>query len=310
MTKTATKRTGPWIPAGIALLVVSVALAAATLLTTGTVELVAAVALSILAPAAAIIAATTVHRRLRKRIDLLESSLDEEHTARLERDRIYERFTRDLRVPLSRLSDQSQNANTLDATSATTTDELIGRIAHEAIDVVRQVENLATAAQIDAGTYRPTPTVVQVDQLVTRVVSTAGGCGIDITSDARPTTVWCDPTAIRQILLNILHTAVDAGAASARIDVEERNGLGILSITDDRRTNAGPQPSDDDLLKANGPLSQRIVPALVEYQGATITSTRTLGWANTVIRLPVATPAQMNTTVEMPRAALRSSRSV
>jgi hypothetical protein len=95
------------------------------------------------------------------------------------------------------------------------------------------------------------------------------------------------------MLLNVLHTAADDGASTARIDVAERNGLGIISITDDRRRNHITVETPADQPSSGTTLSSGIVPAVVESQGGTVSSARTLGWSNTVIRLPLATPAQL-----------------
>ena len=171
-------------------------------------------------------------------------------------------------------------------------EELIGLISHDATEVVRKVENIATAAQIESGVYGPSPRAVELDRHVKRTVDAIGRSRVSISVDTRPAVAWCDPAAVQQIVLNIVHIASEAGATSLRIDIEERNGLGIISATDDRIHHDAEQPITQDLLGTASALSLRIVPSLVEYQGGTMNTLRTLGWTNTVIRLPVATPAQ------------------
>ncbi|MFV9672579.1 MAG: hypothetical protein ACNYZH_05080, partial [Acidimicrobiia bacterium] len=136
-----------------------------------------------------------------------------------------------------------------------------------------------------------------LDRYVIHTIESIGRTPLEIMTDARTAVVWCDPAAIRLMLLNVLHAAASGGAGVVRIDVDERNGLGILSITDDRqRGHPSDNPSGD--LSGNGDtLSRGIVPALVASQGGTMNSARTLGWSNTVIRIPLATPAQLSTPV-------------
>ncbi|MCL1692466.1 MAG: hypothetical protein M3096_02170, partial [Actinomycetia bacterium] len=143
-------------------------------------------------------------------------------------------------------------------------------------------------------TYRPRLVAVELDRRVARIVESIGRTPLEITVDSRAATVWCDPAAIRLMLLNVLHTAAKGGAGIARIDVDERNGLGILSITDDRQRGHVQDSTAGDLLGTGDTLSRSIVPALVASQGGTMSSARTLGWNNTVIRIPIATPAQLS----------------
>jgi len=283
----------PWIPVGLALLVLPLVLVGTALLATGTTRFVAVMLLGMLVPIAAIGGGYVVRLRLRRRITGLESDIERERSARQAHDRMYALFTDELRAPLTGVFDLSRHLDHAGITNVAEAQELVGLISRDATEVVQQVENLATAAQIDSGTYRPHPMVLQLDQHVVRVIAAAGHSSMEIATDVQPTTVWCDPMAARQILLNVLRTADGDGATTVRIDVEERNGLGILSITDDRSSDGEQEEGTRELLGSGSALLRRIVPALVEQQGATTTTAWTLGWTNTVIRFPIATPAQL-----------------
>jgi signal transduction histidine kinase len=292
MGRLASARYASWIPVTFALLVSIAVIGRWALAYDGPTRVAAVFLLAALVPIAVFAGAYVAERPLVHRIAELEASLGDEQDARRVHDEIYGRFINELRGPLTAVYGFSRHLDDTGIANTSETEELIGLISRDATEVVRKVENIAIAAQIDSGIYRPIPRAVELDRHVVRLVEAMRESRPAISVDARPTVVWCDPAAIEQIFLNIVHIASEAGATTLRIDIEERNGLGIISATDDRTRREAEQPIARDLLGTASALSLRIVPALVEYQGGTMNTLRTLGWTNTVIRLPVATPAQ------------------
>jgi len=284
------------IAAGFVLVVTTASLVAVALVASGTVRITAIAALGLLVPAVAIATSTTERRRFTRRITLLEADLQDERESGRKLSRLFARFTDELRAPLNAVFGLSRHLEDARVSNAAEAEELIRIISRDATEIVRTVENTAAGAQIDAGTYRPKPVVVNLDRHVTRIVEAIGHSPLEIAVDVREATVWCDPAAVRLMLLNVLHTAHDGGANTVRIDVDERNGLGILSITDDRERGHVATTPPGHLIGTGDTLSRGIVPALVDSQGGTMSSARTLGWSNTVIRLPLATPAQLSAT--------------
>jgi signal transduction histidine kinase len=282
------------VAAALALLAATVALVATALITSGTARLASTVALGLLVPTVAIVTSVVERRRVARRIAVLKADLESERESGQRLNRLFARFTDELRAPLTAVYGLSRHLEDAGIEDVAEAEQLIEMISRDATEIVRTVENTAAAAQIDAGTYRPRLVAVEFDRHVPRIVESIGRTPLEITVDARATTVWCDPAAIRLMLLNVLHTAADGGAGIARIDVDERNGLGILSITDDRQRGHVPDSTAGDLLGTGDTLSRSIVPALVASQGGTMSSARTLGWSNTVIRIPIATPAQLS----------------
>ncbi len=281
------------VAAALALLATTVSLVSVALITSGTARIASIVALGLLVPTVAIVASVAERRRVARRIAVLEADLQSERESGQRLNRHFARFTDELRAPLTAVYGLSRHLEDAGIEDVAEAENLIEIISRDATEILRTVENTATAAQIDAETYRPRLVTVELDRHVTRIVESIGRTPLEITVDARAATVWCDPTAIRLMLLNVLHTAADGGAGIARIDVDERNGLGILSITDDRQKGHVPDSTAGDLLGTGDTLSRSIVPALVASQGGTMSSARTLGWSNTVIRIPIATPAQL-----------------
>ena len=284
------------IAAGFVLVVTTVFLVALALIASGTVRTVSIFMLGLLVLGGATVTSTIERRRFSRRIAALESEIESERDAKQNLNRLFVRFTDELRAPLTAVFGLSRHLEDAGVSDVAETEELIGLISRDATEIVRTVENTAAGAQIDAGTYRPKPVVVQLDRHVTRIVEAIGHSPLEIAVDVREAIVWCDPAAVRLMLLNVLHTASDGGANTVRIDVDERNGLGILSVTDDRERGHVASTPPGDLLGTGDTLSRGIVPALVDSQGGTMNTARTLGWSNTVIRLPLATPAQLSAT--------------
>ncbi len=292
MSRFASTRYASWIPVGFALIVSIVVIGRWALEFDGLARTAAVVLLAALVPLAVFGGAFVAEHSFRDRVADLEASIKEEQKARQIHDEIYSRFINELRAPLTAVYGFSRHLDDVGIVNAAEAEELIELISNDAAEVVRKVENIATAAQIESGIYRPIPKAVDLDRHVERIVESIGRSPLAITVDTRPAIAWCDPAAVQQIVLNIVHVAAAAGATALRIDVEERNGLGIIAATDDRVRHEPEEPISNDLLGTAAALSLRIVPSLVEYQGGTMTTLRTLGWTNTVIRFPVATPAQ------------------
>jgi signal transduction histidine kinase len=284
------------IAAGFVLLATTVSLVALALVASGDARIASIAALGVLVPTVAIAVGSVERRRVAHRITDLEAELRNERDSGQQLNQLFARFTDELRAPLTAvygLSQHLEDAGIGDGDVAEA-EVLIEMVSHDATEIARTVENAATAAQIDSGTYRSNPVVVELDHRVIRIVESIGTTPLDIVVAARAATVWCDPAAIRLILLNVFHGAVNGAASTARVEVDERNGLGIISITDDRQRGHVSDDTPGDLLGTGDVLSHGIVPALVASQGGTMSSTRTLGLSHTAIRLPNATPSQLS----------------
>ncbi|MGB5169672.1 MAG: hypothetical protein WBP49_14835 [Acidimicrobiia bacterium] len=309
MRRSTSRTYASWIPTIFALLV-SVAVIGRWVLTMdGPIRVAAVVLLGALVPIAAVAGAYASQRPLNCRVAELEAALEEEQVARRAHDEIYGRFVNELRAPLTGVYGFSRHLDDSGIANISEAEELIGIISHDATEAVRKVENIATAAQIEAGVYRPVPTAVDLGTHVGRIVEVIGRSRIKISVDSQPTVAWCDPTAVRQILVNLVHIAGEAGATSLRFDVDERNGLAVVTVTDDRIRHNPDERAAEDLLGTAGSLSNRLVPALVEYQGGTMNTQRSLGWTITMIHFPVATPAQRSEDFRSPHATSSTSSS-
>ncbi|MEN8234329.1 MAG: hypothetical protein ABFR89_05335 [Actinomycetota bacterium] len=261
------------VPRGITVLLVvvvlvSAVLAAAALRLSGHQATLAFVLLGLLSPIALVVGTRVGGRSYRNRIESLETAIADEHRSRRRQTDGYTGLLEELST-------------------------FFNVVSIDAAEAKRIVDTMTIAALLDSGTYRPQLSNVDLDRHVAQTVEAMGRPSLDISFDVRPASVWSDPTAIRLVLLNTLHTAVAHGASKARIDVEERHGLGTLSIMDNRSDQSERNSAPDRLICSGTSLAHDIIPALVENQGGTMSENRTLGWYNTIIRVPIATPAQL-----------------
>lgn len=278
---------------GLLLLAIATVLVAIALTATGSFRIGSVVALGLMIPVVAIGAAAVGRSMSANRISRLEEELKDARAANRTTERHLARFTDEVRAPMLAASNLARRLSLARDGDTDNIRELFSSLSRDAVEIVRMTGNVAAAAQIGTGIHRPSPSVVALDQQARRVEGMLRNGSVDISVDTNETLIWGDPMTIRIALLDILHAAADGGATTARVDVAERNGIGILSITDDRRRHQPATPRPDGVLDHGETLSKSIVPALVESQGGTVTMTRTLGWSTTVIRLPVATPAQL-----------------
>ncbi len=291
------------VTSGLLLLAIATALVTLALTASDSYRTGSILALGFMIPIVAVGVAVTARSRSKDRISLLEQALEAERASKQATERHLARFTDELRAPMLAASGLARRLNLAGDEESDDPEESLDALSRDAVEIVRMTGNLAAAAQIDMGTYRPRPSVVALDQQAERVVEMLRHGSVEISVDTSPTSIWGDPMTVRIALLDILHAATDDGATTARIDVAERNGIGILSITDDRRRRQPTREKTDGVLDTADSLSRTIVPALVESQGGTVTATQTLGWSTTVIRLPVATPAQLAGSTANPAAA-------
>ena len=197
-----------WIPTVFALMVSVAVIGRWALTIDGSLRVAAVVLLGALVPIAVVAGAYAAQRPLNRRIGELEAVLDKEQDERRSHDEIYGRFINELRAPLTAVYGFSRHLDDSGIANISEAEELIGIISHDATEVVRKVENIATAAQIEAGVYRPVPTAVDLGTHVGRIVEVIGRSRISISVDAQPTIAWCDPTAVRQILVNLVTSPV------------------------------------------------------------------------------------------------------
>jgi heavy metal sensor kinase len=184
----------------------------------------------------------------------------------------------------------------------------------ECREVARQmrhlVERLLALARIDAGSDRLRPRPVDVGELVTECAALvrplAGERGLDLRVNCpKPVTWTTDPDKLREVLVNLLHNAVQYNRPDGAIDVsaEAADGWLDLQVHDtgigiepkafdhifERFYRADSSRHSDDL---HAGLGLSIVKAYVGLLGGTISVESQIGRGSTFrVRLPAAATA-------------------
>jgi signal transduction histidine kinase len=97
------------------------------------------------------------------------------------------------------------------------------------------VERLLALARLDAGSDKLSPRPVNVGELVRECVALvkplAGERGLEVRVDCPKPVVWnTDPDKLREVLVNLLHNAVQYNRPDGSIDVSAQAGDGWLDV--------------------------------------------------------------------------------
>jgi signal transduction histidine kinase len=172
------------------------------------------------------------------------------------------------------------------------------------------VERLLALARLDAGSDKLSPRPVNVGELVRECVALvkplAGERGLELRVDCPKPVVWnTDPDKLREVLVNLLHNAVQYNRPDGSIDVSAQAGDGWLDVQVhdtgigitkeafdhifDRFFRADPSRHASEL---HAGLGLSIVKGYVGLLGGTITVESRLGQGSTFrVRLPNAAAA-------------------
>jgi hypothetical protein len=272
---------------------IAAAIATAALVVPDPWRIAAIAGLALLTPAAYIAGSRVADRGHHRQDEQLSRLADAERAARQRQTDGYAELLGMLSASLGTIRDFAGRIANPGFSDVAEAEALFALMTAGAADAVRQIDTMAVAARIDSGTYRPELSIVDLDRRVVHAVESTGRPMLKVSFDVQPAAVLADPRALDLAVLGILATAADRGATRARVGVEERNGLGILSIVDDRRDQSVRDGAPENLVSVGRSLPLETARALVEHQGGTMSEGLTLDWYSTTVRIPVATRAQI-----------------
>jgi signal transduction histidine kinase len=164
----------------------------------------------------------------------------------------------------------------------------------------RIVDDLLDLSRIESGGWVPAPVAVDVRAAAAEALAAAGvtaarkGVALEVAPAADAQAVWADPTALRQVLSNLVENAVRHTSAGAVVVSTRRAGDGVwLEVRD---TGSGIAPKhlgrifqrfyrpDPGRSRAEGGtgLGLAIVKHLVEAHGGVVRAASTLGQGTTM----------------------------
>ena len=256
-------------------------------------------AVTLLIPAAALLVyRRIVQRQVRERQAQMEAKLQAERELGRAKDAFIAGLSHELRTPLTSIYGFSELLIEDGLVDPDMSMELIGLINHESAELSRMVDDLLTAARLDADalSYDLGP-VAFADQLEA-VVGPMTRSGAEITVTCPDTTVTADELRLRQVMRNLLSNAVRHGGPVIRVEAEELdgalvcrvidNGAGVPSDFEDRLFERFIHDGREALLAGSVGLGLAIARSLTEAMEGSLSYERIQDETHFVLTLPLA----------------------
>jgi signal transduction histidine kinase len=158
-----------------------------------------------------------VRRRVQAREREMQTSIDAERAINHAKDELIAGISHELRTPLTSIHGFSEVLLTQGVDDAEAALEMIGIINAESGELGRMVEDLLTAARIDAGALSVVSEATDLAAALASVTEPWLRSGRQIAVDCPPLDVIADPLRLRQILRNLVSNAVRHGGSNLGI---------------------------------------------------------------------------------------------
>lgn len=266
---------------------------------------IASALVTLLIPATAVVIYfLLVRRQLRDKRIAMDAELEAERELSRAKDEFIGGLSHELRTPLTSIYGFSEVLLETGMLDPRQTMELISLINTESADLSRMVEDLLTAARIEADALSYDIGEVALVSELDTVMAPFRRAGVSITASCPPLTVLADKLRLRQVLRNLISNAIRHGGPNVRIDARDANGVLQLAVIDD-----GPGVAPDvvdrlfepyvhegraALLAGSVGLGLAIVKSLLDAMGGTIAYSRVEGHTVFGITLPLAERGQLS----------------
>lgn len=266
----------------------------------GTVGWVARLLATLLIPAAAIIAYFLLVRRQFRKAELkLESKLRAERQLSAAKDEFIAGISHELRTPLTSIygfSEYLLENEILDPEEAI---ELLGLINKDSAELSRMVDDLLTAARLEADALKFTYEYVDIREETEAAIGAMVRAGTRVGVNGE-ITAWADPARVRQIIRNLVSNAIKHGGQSVDVYLETANGEANITVSDngdglspeieDRLFDRFVHDGNETLLMGSVGLGLSIARSLAQTMGGEIRFVRAGGWTNFEVSLPLTDP--------------------
>lgn len=266
----------------------------------GTISRAVFVAIAFLIPAITIVIFWFVMRgrirKSRRREAAMAARVQTERRLNEAKDELIAGLSHELRTPLTTIYGFSEillERHGFDQEER----ELLGLINVSSADLTRMVNDLLTAARIDARALTTQTEEVDLATEVAAVVRPYRHQGNDIDVRVPPIAVRADPLHVRQIIHNLVSNAFRYGGENTLITAAERDGSGFLLVADD---GPGVPPELEkvvfrrfvhsgrsSVVTGSVGLGLAICRELADKMGGSIRYERIGGWTTFVLRLPL-----------------------
>ncbi len=263
----------------------------------GNIERVARFMVAFLVPAVVMFVYRELLRRQQRQVEL-ERRLETERNLSRAREEFIANASHELRTPLTGITGLAlmlaEDPIVAQSESAT---ELLDLVVSESYDLARMVEDLLTAARIDAGALHFTFEDVKVLPEIEESAGAMVKSGASISIDCEPATVRADQLRLRQVIRNLLSNAIKYGGDQIRVEgrIEGRtyvcavvdNGAGIAEEVADRLFERFVHQGKETAVRESVGLGLAIVHALANGMGGSIKYQRTANETHFTLRLPL-----------------------
>ncbi|MGF1668783.1 MAG: sensor histidine kinase [Acidimicrobiia bacterium] len=181
-----------------------------------------------------------VRRRLREQEVDMRSRLEAEQAVSAAKDELIAGISHELRTPLTGIHGFSEILMTQGLADQEMAMDLVSIIHSESGELSRMIDDLLTAARIDAGelgvAVEPTELALAIDSVLQPVLRQ----GRNVAASCPPLWVAADPLRLRQILRNLISNAAKHGGDNIAVIVDQSKGMARITVADD-----GPGVSED-----------------------------------------------------------------
>ncbi len=257
---------------------------------------------ALMIPLAVIVIYRELVRRQQRQAEL-EVRLQAERTLSKARDDFVANASHELRTPLTSIYGLSQLIEE-DDVNPETTREMAEMISTEASDLARMVEDLLTAARLDAGALTFQQEQVMTHDEALEMVRPFQRTGSEIGLEVKPAVVRADRLRQRQVIRNLVSNARKYGGDTIKISGRRDGSMYMWTVSDD-----GPGIPEElqarlferfihqgttVVVPGGVGLGLSIVKALAEGMGGSVSHTREDGWTNFHVTVPLAAPSAVD----------------
>ncbi len=211
----------------------------------GRISRIATVAIAFLVPGVAILLFWfSFRQRMRAREEDLGARIEAARSLNLAKDELIAGISHELRTPLTSIHGFSEILLEYPGIDSGA-QELIGFINASSADLTRMVNDLLTAAKLDANGLVTSFEEVDLAREVNAVVAPYRRGGHVIETDLSPSKLFTDSLRVRQIIHNLVSNALRHGGDRIRVSTGEKEGSVVLVVADN---GAGVKPGMEDLL--------------------------------------------------------------
>jgi len=283
----------------------------------GTVGWIARLLATLLIPAAAIIAYFLLARRQFREAELkLDAKLRAERQLSVAKDEFIAGISHELRTPLTSIygfSEYLLENEILDPDEAV---ELLGLINKDSAELSRMVDDLLTAARLEANALKFTYGFVDIREETEAAIGAMVRAGTRVGINGE-VTAWADPVRVRQIIRNLVSNAIKHGGKSVGLYLETANNEAIITISDDgdglspevenRLFDRFVHDGTESLLMGSVGLGLSISRSLAQSMGGDVRFVRAGGWTNFEVSLPITDPEAEGRRPDEQRSARQQS---